>query len=161
MQWRCVRGVEVQLHPFVTFALDGSERSCLCLGHFAAGIKTPCTHWMEAVWVPELVWLLGEDRNLFPQLGTNPGPSSPQPKSLYWLSCPGFIIFLWYCIVHPVLIILYFNVCYYNSGCDIWINFRHVWKLEAHVILCWMGTTWKLCCVLQLDGYGSNGGDVR
>jgi hypothetical protein len=39
-------GVEVQLHAFLTFPLDGSEWSATCSGHFRPCERTPGTHWI-------------------------------------------------------------------------------------------------------------------
>jgi hypothetical protein len=40
-------GVEVLLHAFLTSALDGSEWSASCLGHFIPSGKGLGTHWIE------------------------------------------------------------------------------------------------------------------
>jgi len=40
-------GVNVQLHAFLTWELDGSERSASRPGRFTPGEEAPCTHWAE------------------------------------------------------------------------------------------------------------------
>jgi hypothetical protein len=42
--------VEVELHEFLTLALDGGEWPVLHPGHFTPGVKTPITHWIGG-WV--------------------------------------------------------------------------------------------------------------
>jgi hypothetical protein len=49
-------GVEVQLHEFLTSALDGGEWSASDPGRFIPRERAPDTHWTEAGWAPEPVW---------------------------------------------------------------------------------------------------------
>jgi len=42
--------VEVQLHTFLTSALDGSEWSASHPSHFTSGVRAPSAHWMGG-WV--------------------------------------------------------------------------------------------------------------
>jgi len=44
--WRHIRGVEVQLHLFLTLALDGGEWSASHHGCFISRDKRPVTHWI-------------------------------------------------------------------------------------------------------------------
>jgi hypothetical protein len=44
------RGVEVQLHTFLTSALDGAEWSITCLGCFIPRKRAASTHWIGG-WV--------------------------------------------------------------------------------------------------------------
>jgi len=37
--------VEVQLHTFLTLALNGGEQSASCLSHFTLSVTAPSTHW--------------------------------------------------------------------------------------------------------------------
>jgi len=49
--------VEVQLHAFLTSALDGGEWSVSGPGRFIRRERAPDTHWIgEAGWAPEPVW---------------------------------------------------------------------------------------------------------
>jgi len=50
-------GVEIQLHAFLTSALDGGEWSASRPGHFTPGETAPGTHWLGG-WVGPTVDLL-------------------------------------------------------------------------------------------------------
>jgi len=46
----------VELHAFLTSALDGAERSASRPGRFTAGERVPDTHWPGGCMGPEPVW---------------------------------------------------------------------------------------------------------
>ena len=52
---RPIGGVEVQLYPFMTTALEGGEGSVSRPGHFTPG-KDPVPTVQEAGWAPGPVW---------------------------------------------------------------------------------------------------------
>jgi hypothetical protein len=60
--------VEVQLHVFVTSALDGCELSALRLGHFTPGDRTPCDHWIRGLVGPS-AGLNAMEKSLLPLRG--------------------------------------------------------------------------------------------
>jgi hypothetical protein len=50
------RGVEIQLHTFLTLALDGGEWSASHPSHFTPEKRALVPTIKEAGWNPELVW---------------------------------------------------------------------------------------------------------
>lgn len=70
--WRHVSEVEVELHLFLTWALDWSEWSSLCPGYFQPLDKTPVPTEFEVGCAPESAWTFGEDENLLPLTGFEP-----------------------------------------------------------------------------------------
>jgi hypothetical protein len=50
MRWRHIGGVEVQLHTFLTSALDGGEWPASHPSCFTPRERAPGTHWIEG-WV--------------------------------------------------------------------------------------------------------------
>jgi len=50
MPWRCTGGVEVQLHAFLTLAIDGGEWSASCPSCFTYGERASSIHWIGG-WV--------------------------------------------------------------------------------------------------------------
>jgi hypothetical protein len=48
--------MEVQVHAFLTPALDGGEWSASRPGHFIPLDEVPRIRWIEAGWAPEPVW---------------------------------------------------------------------------------------------------------
>jgi hypothetical protein len=63
------RGVEVQIHIFLTLALDGGEWSASHFGHFILGERAPGIHWIRG-WVGP--WPVEKRINLSPLPGTEP-----------------------------------------------------------------------------------------
>jgi hypothetical protein len=67
----------VQLHSFLSSALDGREWSASCLGRFTPAEENHVPIELEAGWAPEPVWNVpGEDIIYFPYRDSNPGSSS-------------------------------------------------------------------------------------
>lgn len=62
---KAFKGVEVQLHPFLTSTLDGGEWSASCLGCvMPLGKDLPVPIELQTGWTPELVWLLWKGASL-------------------------------------------------------------------------------------------------
>ena len=80
---RPIGGVEVQLYPFMTTALEGGEGSVSRPGHFTPG-KDPVPIVQEAGWAPGMVWRGAEN------LAGIPCPDRPaRSQSLYRLCYPA------------------------------------------------------------------------
>jgi len=62
------RGVELQLHMFLTLVLDESKWLSSCPGSF-----TPVLIWKEAEWVPQPVWMWWQREKSLPLPGSNHG----------------------------------------------------------------------------------------
>ena len=62
--WTHTWGVEVELHSFLTLALDGSEWLTSSSSCFTPGERTPVPTEQEAGWTPELVWSFCEKRKI-------------------------------------------------------------------------------------------------
>jgi hypothetical protein len=72
--------------PFLTWALDGGERSASRTSRFIPGEIAPGTHWMGD-WVRPKAHLDVWRREILPLPGSNPGRPTSSP-SLYRLSHP-------------------------------------------------------------------------
>ena len=66
-----MEGAEVQLHSFLTSAIDGGQRSATCPGRY-----TPEPIEQVTGWAPE-VWSFEEEKNLLPMPGFEPRDVHP------------------------------------------------------------------------------------
>jgi hypothetical protein len=69
-------GVEIQLHAFLTSALDGSEWSASCPGHFIPRERTPGTIWIGD-WVGPRAVLDAVVKRKIPSLRRESNPRTP------------------------------------------------------------------------------------
>jgi len=63
VMWTC-GGMEVQLQSFLTWAVDGLERSACGSDRSTSGQRVPVNIQREAGWAAQAVWPLGEQKNL-------------------------------------------------------------------------------------------------
>ena len=101
--WTHIWGVKVQLHSFLTFALDGSEWSTSCPSCFTPGERTPVPTEQQTGWNPELGWsdpraglVVLENRkkkkNRLHLHRFKLRTVQPVVRSLYWLRYPGSLM---------------------------------------------------------------------
>jgi hypothetical protein len=76
MPWRCVGEVKVQLHIFLTSALDGGEQSSSFQSHFNPKESTPSIHCIGG-WVNPIAGLdaVVKKKKSLPLLSTEPQSS--------------------------------------------------------------------------------------
>jgi hypothetical protein len=82
--------------PFLTSALDGSERSASRTGRFTSGERALATHWIRD-WVGPGTRLDNVEKRQFltlPGLELRPPGRPARSQSLYRLSYPGFLLYL-------------------------------------------------------------------
>jgi hypothetical protein len=83
--------VEVELHAFLTSALDGGDWSASRTGRFISRVRTADIHWIGG-WVGPRAGLesVAKKVNCFSASARNWSPVvQPVAHSLYWLSYPG------------------------------------------------------------------------
>jgi len=62
---KTVGGAEVQLHTFLTSALEEGEWSTSQLGPYTFGKAPPVSHEYETAWGPDPVWRVLESGNCY------------------------------------------------------------------------------------------------
>ena len=76
--------MEVHLQPLITLELERRDWSASCHRVSISKKGTPSPIEQEAGWAPQLLWMLGEQKSLVPQLG---------PQSQF-VSCPALSLLL-------------------------------------------------------------------
>jgi hypothetical protein len=62
-------GVDVKIHVFLTWTLDGGEWSASRPGRFTPGERAPGIHWIGAGWAPEPIWTTWKGEKCLPLTG--------------------------------------------------------------------------------------------
>jgi hypothetical protein len=65
-------GVDIYLHEFLTFTLDGGELLVSRCDRSTPREAAPVDTGQEAVWVPESVWTLSKGENILSVSGMKP-----------------------------------------------------------------------------------------